>query len=313
VALPLRHRGFWIEPAAALDYTGYSLGNNDPLADDAPSRSAPVLSADVGTVLERGAPGSSGWLQTLEPRAQYVYIPHRDQDDIPVFDTIEPDFNLVQLFRKNRYLGYDRLGDTSQLNVGLTSRLLDAGDGTQYLTATVGQSRFFSTQDVTLPGQSPVDSNSSDWLAELGMNFWDHWKMDVGWQWDTDAGQSRRSEASVRYRRDGQHAARFSYRYQRDNLEEVDVSVAWPLFDRWSAVGRYDYSILDDEALETYVGLEYQNCCWGLRLVYRRYLASRDGEYETSMGLQLLLKGLTNVDPPADRLLERGILGYESN
>ena len=70
--------------------------------------------------------------------------------------------------------------------------------------------------------------------------------------------------------------------------------------------------MLDRKVLESFVGLEYQNCCWGLRLVYRNYLASRDGESDTAIAVQLVLKGLTNVGDSADRLLERGILGYQA-
>ncbi len=311
--LPLAWHGFWFEPAVALTHTAYSLDDTAPDEDKRPSRTAPILSADLGTVFERGARGSDGWLQTLEPRVQYVYIPYRNQDDLPVFDTIEPDFNLVQLFRTNRFLGYDRLGDTSELNLGLTSRLLDADNGVQYVTATVGQSRYMSDQDVTLPGEPPVDSNSSDWLAELGLNFSDHWKLDLGYQWDSDAGQSQRFRSRVQYRRDGRHVANVAYRYRRDMLEAIDVTAAWPIADRWSAVARYDYSIYDSEPIERFVGVEYETCCWGLRLVYRRYLATRAGESDTAIALQLVLKGLTNVGDPVDRLLERGILGFDSD
>ena len=34
---------------------------------------------------------------------------------------------MVQLFRTNRYVGADRVGNANQVSVGLTSRLLDAG------------------------------------------------------------------------------------------------------------------------------------------------------------------------------------------
>jgi LPS-assembly protein len=312
-ALPLSYRGLRLEPAATIEHTAYRIENPEPGADDGPSRTTPIVSVDLAAVLERGARGRPGWLQTLEPRVQYVRIPFREQDDLPVFDTIEPDFNMVQLFRKNRFLGHDRLGDTDQLNIGLTSRLLDAENGTQYLTATIGQTRFFSDQDVTLPGGVPIDSNASDWLAELGLNFWNNWKMDVGFQWDSDTSQSERAHARLQYRRDGRRVANLAYRYRRDTVEEIDVSAAWPISARWSAVGRYDYSILDQEPLESFVGVEYQNCCWGLRVVFRRYLATRTGEYDTAIALQLILKGLTNVGDPADRLLERGILGYETD
>ena len=47
--------------------------------------------------------------------------------------------------------------------------------------------------------------------------------------------------------------------------------------------------------------------------MYRRYLASRTGEFDNVIAVQLVLKGLTNVGDQADRLLERGILGYETD
>ena len=39
------------------------------------------------------------------------------QSDMPVFDTIQPDFDVVQLFRTNRYVGLDRLGDKAEVLV----------------------------------------------------------------------------------------------------------------------------------------------------------------------------------------------------
>ncbi|MCC7258325.1 MAG: LPS-assembly protein LptD [Gammaproteobacteria bacterium] len=314
IALPMEYRGLRIEPAVAVTHTAYyDLKNRDPGVGEDPSRSTPVWSVDAGAVFERGARGTGGWLQTLEPRIQYVHIPFSAQDDLPVFDTIEPDFNMVQLFRRNRFLGLDRIGDTDQLNIGLTSRVIDADDGTQYLTATVGQTRFFSSQDVTLPGGDRIDSNSSDWLAELGLNFRRNWKLDLGYQWNNEDSNTQRAQGRLQYRRDGRHVANLAYRYRRDEVEEIDVSAAWPLSARWSAVGRYDYSLLEDEVLERFVGIEYQNCCWGLRLVYRNYVASRSGEKDSAIAVQLVLKGLTNVGDSADRLLERGILGYEAD
>ena len=56
--------------------------------------------------------------------------------------------------------------------------------------------------------------------------------MDLGYQWDADAGQSQRTQVRLQYRRDGRRVVNLSYRYRRDSLEEVDVSAAWPLGDR---------------------------------------------------------------------------------
>jgi LPS-assembly protein len=68
---------------------------------------------------------------------------------------------------------------------------------------------------------------------------------------------------------------------------------------------------MDNQALERFVGLEYSTCCWGVRLVTRRYLTSRDGDSDSSVTLQLLLKGFGSAGSPAERLLDRGILGFD--
>ena len=104
-----------------------------------------------GLLFERRV-GSGGtrWL-TFEPRLMYLYAPYRNQDNLPVFDTAEPDLNWVELFRTNRYVGLDRISDANQVSVGFTSRLFDAGNGTRYLAATLGQTFHFESPRVRLP------------------------------------------------------------------------------------------------------------------------------------------------------------------
>lgn len=311
VSLPLYLGPLLVEPAVGFDYTAYNLNGIAPGEDGSPNRSVPIYSLDLRTTLERSWGKGGRWLQTIEPRAQFVHIPFEEQGDLPVFDTIEPDFNLVQLFRRERYVGLDRLSDTDQLNLGITTRLIRSDDGSQFLTATIGETEYFSSRDVTLPGEEPSEDSSSDYIAELGMNFNDQWNLDLGYQWDSDASVTRLAEARILYRRDDYRILNLSYRFRRDSVREIDVAGAWPLSDSWSIVGRYDYSLLDNEALESFIGLEYSTCCWGVRLVTRRYLTSRDGESDTAITLQLLLKGFGSAGSPAERLLDRGILGYD--
>jgi LPS-assembly protein len=47
----------------------------------------------------------TSFVQTLEPRAMYTYIPFRQQSQLPVFDTVQDDFNFAQLFIENRSSG----------------------------------------------------------------------------------------------------------------------------------------------------------------------------------------------------------------
>src|SRR4029453_5006833 len=104
------------------------------------------------------------YVQTLEPRAYYVYVPFRDQSKAPVFDTAIDDFNFAQLYTPNRYLGNDRINDANQITLGLTSRLLDPVTGAERLRVSIGERFYFAEQRVTL-SEVPRSGSSSDFLV----------------------------------------------------------------------------------------------------------------------------------------------------
>ncbi len=310
--LPITRPSWFITPAIEFDYTRYDLNDALPGAQTDPTREIPIASLDTGMFLERTM-SNPDRIQTLEPRFLYVSIPFRDQDGLPVFDTIAPDINLVQLYRKNRFLGVDRIGDTEQLSAGITTRILDVSSGKELMSATIGQTRYYDDRLVTLDGVSTATSEVSDYIAQLRVLLLRNVNFDIGHQWGTGIGDATKSEARLQYRPASNKVLNLAYRFRRDSLEQGDVSWSWPVSERWNIVGRYNYSFRDREALEEFFGLEYESCCWGLRLVARRHISTRDGTRDSSFGLQLVLKGMTSVGTAADKLLERGILGYSAN
>lgn len=312
IDLPVSRSGWFITPAMEFDYTRYELEDTLPGDETDPTRSVPIASLDAGLILERSMTDSNR-IQTIEPRLLYVHIPHRDQDGLPVFDTITPDINLVQLFRKNRYIGVDRIGDTDHISVGITSRILDTSTGHEVVSATIGQTRYFSDRTVVLPGALMATTETSDYIAQLRFLLFKHVNFDFGHQWGTGENNTTQSEARLQYRPADNKILNFAYRFRRDSLEQGDLSWSWPIASRWNFVGRYNFSIRDREVLEQFFGLEYESCCWGLRLISRRHISTRDGTRDSSFGLQLVLKGMMSVGTAADKLLERGILGYSAS
>jgi LPS-assembly protein len=310
--IPITRPGWFITPAVSLDHTRYELNDTAPGAETDPTRTVPIASLDTGVVLERSLNGANR-IQTIEPRLLYVNIPFREQDDLPVFDTIAPDINLVQLYREDRFLGADRIGDTEHLSIGVTSRVLDVASGRELMTATVGQTRYFGDRNVTLPGDAVSTLESSDYIAQLSFLLWENFNFDFGHQWGTGDNGTTKSEARLQYRPASKKVLNLAYRFRRDSLEQGDVSWSWPVSTQWNFVGRYNFSFRDEEVLEQFFGLEYESCCWGLRLVSRRHISTRDGTRDSSFGLQLVLKGMTSVGTAADKLLERGILGYSAD
>jgi len=301
--------GAFLAAGAGFDYLQYALSDTTN-GDDTPSRAAPIASIDSGFVLERQAGARGQKVQTLEPRLLYLYVPYRNQDDLPVFDTGVPDLNLVQLFRTNRYVGSDRLGDANQVSVGVTTRLLDAGRGRQYLSATLGQAFYFEQPRVRLPNEPVRDRSTSDVVAELDLSAFKNWNVHFGYQWNPDQTLTEKSEVFVQYKPESDRVVNVGYRFRHDLLEQFDVSTAWPITHEWRAFARWVYSVREDKSLDQFLGLEYSSCCWAVRLVGRKFVSSRTGATDTSVGLQLELKGLSSVGVDNDAFLRDAIRGY---
>jgi LPS-assembly protein len=309
LSLRFARAGMYLTPAVAIRQTNYWLDNTVPGADETPSRSVPIGSVDTGLKFERTA-GGARWIQTLEPRLLYVNVPFEDQSALPVFDTILPDFNLIQLFRKYQFVGPDRIGDTDQLSFGLTTRLIDANSGRERLAATLGQTRYLSPQEVTLPGGIPSGISESDYVAELSMGLSDMWNLALGYQWNSETDSTARAESRFEFRPQADRVFGFGYRYRRGALEQGDLSLVWPIGDRWRFIGSYSYSLLEKEPLEQFVGWEFEACCWRVRVISRRYVSRRTGESDSAVSIQFELKGLSQGASSPEELLDRGILGY---
>jgi len=312
LSLRFARSGMFLTPAIALRQTNYWIDNPAPGEADTLRRGLPIGSLDMGMTFERNTRGSRAWTQTLEPRLLYVRVPFEDQSALPVFDTIVPDFNLVQLFRKYQFVGPDRIADTDQLSFGVTTRLIDAVNGRERLTGTLGQTRYLNPQQVTLPGTAPTVTEASDYVAEVAVGVRDAWAVDVGYQWNSETSSIARTETRLEYRPKNDRLFGIGYRYRRDALEQGDFSVVWPVSQRWRLIGRYSYSFLDKERLEDFIGWEYEACCWRLRMVNRNYVSRRTGDTDNSISVQLELKGLSQRVTSPDELLDRGILGYRN-
>lgn len=311
VGLAFARPGMFLTPALALRQTNYWLDDRLPSEKTEFSRTLPVASIDAGLTFDRVAGMSAGWVQTIEPRVLYVHVPFEDQTGFPVFDTIEPTFNLVQLFRKYRYLGADRIADTDQVSFGVTTRLIDVHTGQEKLTGTLGQTRYLSTQGVMLPDQPLGTGDDSDYIAEIAVSLHPSWRLGVDYQWNSETNKTVRSETRFQYRPRPDRLVGLAYRYQDGLLEQGDLSLVWPLGQAWRVIARTSYSFLDQKPLERFLGWEYESCCWRLRLIGRRYISRRTGESDSSFTIQFQLRGFTDEGESPEQLLDRGILGYQ--
>ena len=342
-SLDLTGPGYFLRPAFAWRLTQYELDTLGPgQTKRSPSRTLPITSVDGGLLFERAAGSRNQRRLTLEPRIMYLDVPYRAQDQLPVFDTAVPDLiNPVQLFRTNRYVGADRVSDANQLSAGLTSRLLDAQNGRQFITGTIGQIYYFEPPRVTLPAETPTTYGRSNFVAQLSLTAFEDWSADAGVQWDPQNQRSERSMVHVQYKPAPNALINLAYRYERfttttelipatgnggevlvptpvqQGYDQIEFSTAFPIKRSWEVFAKEVYSLRDPQQphgqeIESFVGFEYRACCWRVRLGARRYVNSHDPNASPTTGvwLQLELAGLAGVGSASDSFLTEEIRGY---
>ena len=320
ISLPMRNSWGYITPKLGVRYTSYDLKDQTAGLSDSPDRTTGTFSLDSGLFFEKIG---DAYTHTLEPRMFYLYTSKEDQDDIPIFDTSAYDFGFNNMFRENRFTGADRVGDANQLSLALTSRTFDNKTGAESFRFSIGEIFYFEDREIQLPTPSATilsasnDSRSAT-IGQLAWQISNSWSTQADLEWDHNRDENKTAQSAFHLRYDNKKKAllNLGYRYARDYendsvlFEQTDLSFRLPVTSHINAVGRWDYSLLYDETMESFLGFEYSDCCWALRAVGRRYINDIDQDAKTAFYLQLELKGLTSVGNKVGDFLEDNLLGY---
>lgn len=319
ISYPVHTLWSFIEPKVGIHYTTYNL-HGTGLTNKSPSRFLPYASLDAGLYLDRHVNlFHEAVTQTLEPRIYYLYIPRVNQNDLPVFDTGLYSDSFDSLFYENRYSGIDRINDANRITLALTSRLLDSS-GRELGHLSVGQIYNLHRQEVTLPGQYIPDPNLSPLVFELGANLSETLSFQASGQWEPNENRMQQVDLRFRYQPDSGRVLNVGYRKWRAlagvlrtdaiNIEQTDVSFRWPVANDVSVVGRWVYGLNENKSLDIFGGIEYDSCCWDMRVVARRFISNVEGGAQTGIFLQFELKGLAGIGRKTVDFLYQNIPGY---
>ena len=325
----IRPAGFFT-PKLQLHAASYQFDANY-LGNQGGNSTVATFSLDSGLVFERAATLMGGAVvQTLEPRAFYVYTPYRDQSMLPNYDTGANDFNFATIYTENAFVGNDKISDNNLLTLGLTTRYLDADNGAQLARFGVAQRLRLEDQKVTInSGTAGAASGVSDILLGASVNLTERWVADSTVQYNGRNDQSVRSVLGVRYNPSSYRVLNLAYRFQRDLSEQVDASWQWPLNDLWGdsgeslgagqgqgegryyALGRMNYSLRDGRLVDTVLGVEYDAGCWIGRLVMERVQTSTETANQRLM-FQLEFVGFTRIGLSPEKTLTSNISHYQN-
>ncbi|HGG7306848.1 TPA: LPS assembly protein LptD [Escherichia coli] len=348
INLPLSNTWSSINTEAKLMATHYQQTNldwynsnpqNNKLADSV-NRVMPQFKVDGKMVFERDMEMlAPGYTQTLEPRAQYLYVPYRDQSDIYNYDSSLLQSDYSGLFRDRTYGGLDRIASANQVTTGITTRVYDDA-AVERFNISVGQIYYFTesrTGDDNITWENDDKTGSLVWAGDTYWRISERWGLRGGIQYDTRLDNVATSNSSIEYRRDEDRLVQLNYRYAspeyiqatlpkyystaeqyKNGISQVGAVASWPIADRWSIVGAYYYDTNANKQADSMLGMQYSSCCYAIRVGYERKLNGWDNDkqhavYDNAIGFNIELRGLSsNYGLGTQEMLRSNILPYQN-
>lgn len=291
------------------------------------NRTIPRYSVDSGLTFERQyTVGGFPVTQTLEPRLFYLNVPFHEQNNIPNFDSAYMIFTIDQLFRNNRFSGFDRISDANQLTYAFTTRWLSDYTGKEFASFSIGQIKYFQNRRVNLCYDKDGICNDNEFM----LGYLSHtskyspiasrlaWQLNpdlvasAEYTWDPYESASNNANVNLYYKVGFNRILSFNYNYlvngeinrvddnvlADNSLSQATFAYAWPFFsENLSTFGVYSYNLSKRYDMITYAGLQYDNCCWAFRVLGGRTFKSLNEhsfrpEYNSNFYIQVVLKGL---------------------
>jgi LPS-assembly protein len=287
-----------LEPRAGIHWTGYRVVP-DPDTGSAEretlTRSLPHASVHARSeVLRVFDIGGFALRHAIVPELYYLYVPYRDQDELPVLDTKDTALTFADLFEMNRFSGIDRIGDANQLTTALTTRL-DAKVGDRIWEAgrlSVGQIRYFADRRVGLdPAAEPETRGYSNLFAEWAVRPVPAAELTGALEYDPDRpafamNQLDAFQSQLKLAAPAGHQLRARYlrrsEFDGDQItpltEELEASARAVVTERWQLFAGVRQSLLHKQNLERRGGVDYHAGCWGIRLAWEDRLLRQASE-----------------------------------
>lgn len=308
ISYPLQNKNFYVIPRLQLNLTNYNIQHQISGLATSIQRITPLFNIDNGLYFDRRFDwGAHTYVQTLEPRLFYLYVPYHNQTNIPIFDSALIPFSFDSLFLTNRFSGYDRIGDANQISFALSTRFFDQTTGEEKLRASIGEIYYFENRRVNLcngkeqllsagvnlctnpfiVGATSPTEKLSPLAAQLNYNLSSKWNTTTDISWDPFSKEIINAAVNVQYH--PQLNQIFNINYGRIRFGDVlqttpptpsdsakndfnrfGFSFATPIRDQWSTVGGWNYNFSHRHSQSFFYGLQYDNCCWTFRVVAGR-------------------------------------------
>lgn len=225
--------------------------------------------------------------QLIEPIGQLTVAPNVGNNPAyPNEDSLDVEFDEVNLLMPNRFTGIDRIDGGSRFTYGLRSSINGYTSGSASLF--LGQSFRFSKSSL-FPGGSGLEDRRSDYVGRLDLQPADWLDVNYGFRVDHDTLEARRHSVnasagvplfrvSTAYTYVDQTQSR--YAIQRDIVEQASFGFGSQLTSNWSlSVAHLQAMRPQPGARSSQAILRYQDECLIFETIARRdYTTTANGQ-----------------------------------
>jgi|GEM_PF-5392052 len=250
-----------------------------------------------------------GWLQITRPRLQYTYVPYRNQDGLLILDSALPADTYEQLFRINRFSGFDRLGDSNAITLAVENSWVDAKTGQQRFSFNVGKNYAFTYHRVCLSDDCDEDIQSHD--------HWSPWQIKAAAAYkdisssiivslENKFDKSDSAYIDLEYQH-GHTSLKGYYNYVRYldlypmNVERnhlIGGDIKMDINQDWAFYGDVQYSATTEDVFGYTAGFKYHSCCFDTTIGWEHRYKGVNGNgkqlYQNSLIFKFYFAGIGN-------------------
>ncbi len=239
--------------------------------------------------------------QLVEPIVSFTAAPNQGEvDDIPNNDSVDVEFDEINLFSDSRFPGIDRVEGGLRFTYGLRFGVYGFGGGST--TVFAGQSYSFSDQD-DFPDGSGLEDQQSDWVGRVTVTPSPLFNLDYRFRFDHQTFDGRRQEVSLIAGPDlFRVGANYTFVDQiagtgsDEDVEEITARFSSRLAENWLLSGSLRRDLVLDESREISLGLAYGDECITIGIDFRRdFTEDRDSSSGDSVFFTVSLRNLGDL------------------
>jgi len=333
--LPLVRPAWFLNSEFTLMHTFYQQNNlavGSQLAEKV-NRTLPKVRIHGGINFDRELRlFENTYRHTFEPQLQFLYLPYKDQSSIGFYDTVNLQDDFHGIFRDTSYSGLDRISGANQFTWGLTSRILSK-ENLEIIRLSLGRIQYLGdnnlrlANDPALADNEAQNSKKSSVAADFFYRLNHQWQISADIQYNTIGDFTDKGQVNLDYMVNRYNLIQLNHRYTRnvsgDRLEQMSLLTSVAINNNWAFVGRLTRDFQQNRNLESYLGVQYESCCWAIRIAgYREInpnlntlssVQNISDEFDSGINIKLIIKGLDGNQSAigTQEMFKNSMFGYK--